>query len=108
MDLQEINNQFEKLLEKGVEGIALRKKIGMSATQAATYRHDITNDSPISLEKKIRWLQKAGYKIAGDNGYSHNDLVGAVKEALRSSEAAKRHGAEYIVEKYLTKKNAKS
>ena len=104
MNLQQINKSFEKLLDKGGDGVALRKKIKMSAAQAATYRHDINTDSPISLEKKIIWLQRAEIKIADEKQFTKKDLVAVANLVIKSSKAAKEMGAEYIVEKFIGKK----
>jgi hypothetical protein len=99
MDTEEIDKKFNELLAKR----GVHNELGIKSSYVTTLRYKLANDIGVSLETKIALLQKSGWN-QGDNNFTRKDLVNAVKFALRQSAAAKEHGAEYIVEKYLLKK----
>lgn len=63
-------------------------------------RYHLKKGIPISLNKKLRLLQRTGWRQP-EHSYTHRQLVEAVRFALKASAAAQAHGAEYLVEKYL-------
>jgi hypothetical protein len=96
MDTAEIDKKFSELIAKrGVHNL-----LGIKSSYVTTLRYKMANDIGVSLETKISLLQKSGWR-QGDNNFTRMDLINAVKFALRQGAAAKEHGAEYIVEKYL-------
>ena len=102
MNADQINKQFEELLATGAEGSKTRKAIGMSAEAAATYRNYINRGQPITLELKMKWLQKAGIPVHAPAAFTKADLVALINYYnSRASKSAKVLGAEYVVEKFL-------
>lgn len=99
MNTDAVNAAFAKLIsEKGVHD-----KLGISNSMVTSLRYNLKNGIPISTDKKMQLLQKSGWR-QDDICYTTNDLVNVVKFALRQGAAAKEHGAEYLVEKFLAKR----
>ncbi len=96
---------IDKAFEEYIAMRAIGRKMEITANHVAQLRHRLQNNLPISMEKKIELLRKAGWR-PDDQLYSQKDLVAAVTFALRSGESAKSKGAEYLVEKFLSKKTA--
>jgi hypothetical protein len=107
MNLSEIDSQFEKILSTDDTGRKLRNEIGMSALLAAQYRSRLKNGVPISVEKKLRWLAKAGLTSSFVSVFSRKDVVDILRYALRAPKAAQELGADYLLEKWVAKKSNK-
>jgi hypothetical protein len=61
------------------------------------------NRNGISMDLKIRLLQKSGW-LQDDRIYNRKDLVSLARTILKSSQAARDHGAEYLVDKWMIAK----
>jgi hypothetical protein len=102
MNIEKINQEFEKLLKTGPEGFKLRKKIGMSAKLAATYRDYLKKEQAISMELKLQWLQKAGIFVQSET-YSEADVKQIIKIALAIDKAnSSIADAGYVLQKWKT------
>jgi hypothetical protein len=99
MNIDNIDEAFAQLLSKK----AVHKEMKVTANYVAQLRLRLRNDIPISTELKLKLLQKSGWRQS-DHSYTRKDLLAAIKFTLKASAAAKAHGPEYLVEKFLTKR----
>ena len=99
MNTDAIEKAFAEMIsKKGID-----KEIGISYSYLTTLRHKLKHGIAISLEKKIELLQKSGWQ-QNEASYTRKDLVEAIRFALKQGKAAKEHGPEYILEKFLSSK----
>ena len=99
MDTTSIDRAFEELLQQRAIGAELK----ITANYVAQLRNKLKTGIPISTDLKIKLLKQSGWKQS-DITFARKDLVAAVRFALGQSKAAKEHGPEYLVEKFLSKK----
>lgn len=96
MNTDVINTAFAKLLSEKLVG----PKIGIKYNHAAQLRYNIRNGRGISMDTKLRLLQKSGWR-QDDKVYSQKDLVEAVRFVIKQGIEAKAQDAEYLVEKWM-------
>lgn len=103
MNTEGIDRAFKKLIN--TDGIHKKLKVTAGYIRQMRYRTNTAgvNTSPVKVETKIKLLQRTGWR-QDDVQYTQADLVAAVGFALRQGAAAKEHGAEYLVEKFLKRK----
>jgi hypothetical protein len=98
MNTDDINKAFADLLAtRGVH-----HQLGITSSAVRSLRFKLSTGAGVSTDTKIKLLQKSGWR-QDQYSYTRKDLVEAVAFALRASAAGKGLGAEYLVEKYLTK-----
>lgn len=79
-------------------GIA--KHLQLTYSHVRTLRNHLRTGKTISLDKQLRLLQKAGWRM-DDKIFNQKDLVSLTRFILSSSAAAQGMGPEYLVEKFL-------
>lgn len=105
MNIEKVNTEFVRLLNTDKTGRRKRRGIGMDYRSAASLRYKLRNNIFISLELKLKWLQKAGIFVQSPNAYSREDLVSLLNYyTTRATESSKEIGVEYVVDKWLTSK----
>ncbi len=106
MTLEQIHQEFAKLLDTGKQSLELRRKIGMPSYLAAAYRYYIKQGQLITTEKKLQWLQKAGITSIDTPQFTRQDLVRLVNfQNSRVGKNTLKLGPEYVVEKFLQVKD---
>jgi hypothetical protein len=102
-DLEKIHIKFAELIAKH----GIHRTLGVPASTVRNYRYYLKKGQRISLELKIRCLQKAGVPVMDDAGeFSKEDLRSLVKFVYREKV---EHEPAYAVEKFLViEKNKKA
>lgn len=95
MDLNIINDQFKKLIEKR----GIYKSLGQTEVSIRQLRHRLRQGKTISLDLKLALLHKSGWRPE-NKPYSRKDLVKLLTFYKRTSQAARDEGPEYIIEKW--------
>jgi hypothetical protein len=90
-----INQQFAKMI--GTSGI--HRTLGITANHVKVLRHRIRHGQKISLDKKIKLLEKSGWD-PGDRKWNDQDMIDLIKTCIRCSDAARQLGPGYILEKF--------
>jgi hypothetical protein len=99
MNLPVIDKAFYEMIhQKGIE-----EKLGVERNYVYQLRNKLKNDIGISMDTKLELLKKSGWKEDAAK-YTDKDLVSLVNFTLTTSTKAKEFGAEYIVEKWRSKK----
>lgn len=102
MNYEGIDYDFAILLsQRGVH-----RRLGVKNNNFRQMRFRFRHGIPISTDYKIMLLQRSGWRH-DDKQFTRQDMVAAVTLALNSNSHARQLGAEYIVEKYLAKRNIK-
>jgi hypothetical protein len=98
MDIEQINKDFADLVnERGIH-----KKLGIESYHVRTYRQNIKNGQPISLDLKLKLLQKAErLNQEEEKEYTRADLVNLIK--WYNAEGM-THEPDYAVHKFLLQK----
>ncbi|HYC30062.1 MAG TPA: hypothetical protein VEB42_14615 [Chitinophagaceae bacterium] len=95
MNTDQINKAFENLVvERNVY-----KKLGVSSGVVRTMRYNLKNGIAISIDKKMDWLKKAGL-LNQEKTYVRKDLVSLLNFYKTTSQAARDHGPEYVIDKW--------
>lgn len=105
MHSPDIDKQFIILLEKSTHGRLLRKRVGMSARQAAVFRYRHSQGG-ISSDLKNLWLAKAG--LLSIVKYSDADLLSLLNFYDHLSQAGKELGHDYAIGKWLAMREHQS
>ena len=76
MDIDKINKDFADLINER----AIHKKLGIGSNHVRAYRQNLKNGQPISLDLKLKLLQKAE-RLNREEGkeYTRRDLVNLIK-----------------------------
>lgn len=99
MNVHLIEKAFAELV--GKPGIHHQLKIPKN--NVAQYRWKLKRGKRITLDKQIRVLQKAGYRMEMFE-YADKDMVEFARFILRAASSSKEMGAEYLLEKWKTKR----
>lgn len=99
MNLELIDQEFYKAISQ----VGAHKKMGITYTHRKVLCHQVRRGKYISLDKKIRLLQRAGWRSDAFQ-YQRMDLLDFAKFILKTSAASKAHGPEYLLEKFLAQK----
>ena len=99
MNIPMIDKAFYDLIHaKGVE-----ETLGLERNYVYQLRSKLKNNIGISMDTKLELLKKSGWK-EDTAKYTEKDLVSLANFVLKTSAKAKEFGAEYIVEKWRSKK----
>ncbi|MDH7463972.1 hypothetical protein QEG73_21905 [Chitinophagaceae bacterium 26-R-25] len=102
MNIEKVNTEFVKLLNTDKAARRKRRGIGMDYRAAASFRYKLRNNIFVSLELKLKWLQKAGVFVQSTDNYSKGDLVSLLNYYInKATESSKEIGVEYVVEKWM-------
>lgn len=101
MNVTIIDTEFAKYIAK--PGIYQQMKI--THQHQKLLRYHLRKGVPISLNKKLTLLQRAGWR-QDQFQYTHEDLVAALKFSLQCAQSTRNMGAEYLAEKWLAQKQA--
>lgn len=100
MSPAQIQIQFEQLLVKGSQGVALRKRIGMPSNRACWYRYQLQRKQ-VGIATMIKWLKAAGVDVGTHQSYSAGDMQAFAKFCEGERQAAgKALGYAYLLEKW--------
>lgn len=98
MNIERIDKDFETLImQRGIY-----KKLGLTPEEVKYLRHNIRTGKGISIEKKMKVLQKSGWQ-QDQAEYTRQELIGFAKFVLRSGAAAKELGVAYLFDKWKAK-----
>lgn len=84
----------DMIVKKGIED-----KLGIDRLYVYQLRRRVRTGGSVSMAKKVELLRKAGYNLE-ERIYTRKDLVSLAKFVLRTSQAAREQGPEYLVEKW--------
>lgn len=95
MNVGIIHTEFERVVN--LRGI--NHKLGVSKSVVAQYRWKLKLGINITLDKKLRVLQKAGCRLEVYE-YTDADMVKAIEYTLKASQHTRAMGAAYLLEKF--------
>jgi len=101
MNTDVIHTAFETLIAER----AVHTKLGISSDAVRSLRAKLKDGRGITTDRKLELLQKSGWR-QDDHQYNRQDLVSLAKFILKSSAAAKEHGAQYLVDKWTKSQTA--
>lgn len=79
------------------------KDLGITSSSVRTFRYNLKQGIPISLDTKLRLLQKSGWTQPA-NTFTRADMISFAKTWHKANEATKALGLEYALEKWESKK----
>jgi hypothetical protein len=95
MNLDQINSKFKEL----VFTYGIHQNLNINSGRVRNYRQYLSKGQRISLDLKIKLLQRAGYTVMSEPGYTRADLVDLVEFVHKQGTAL---DPAYAVEKFLT------
>ncbi|THU34249.1 hypothetical protein FAM09_24840 [Niastella caeni] len=95
MNIEKVHIAFKQVI--GTPGIY--HKLNIPKNNVAQYRWKLKRNVHITIDKKLWVLQRAGYRLESFQ-YTDKDVVEAIRFAINASQATKKMGAEYILEKW--------
>lgn len=95
MHTQTIHDAFAEMIRKP----AVHHSLNISGTHSRLMRWRVRHNFGISIDTKIKYLQRAGYRL-DQFQYTDADLVSLINFTLRSGIQAKEFGPAYILEKW--------
>jgi hypothetical protein len=96
MNIDIIDKEFRRVIM--IRGAYRALKI--SHQHQKLLRNHLRRGIFISIDKKIRLLQRFGVSINDDYIYSHKNAIEIISFVLKASESAKQLGPEYLLEKF--------
>lgn len=95
MSISSVDKAFKEMIsERGIHA-----KLGITSGLVRTYRYNLNNGISISTDTKLALLKKSGWS-PDNTKYNDTDLVALLKFNNRTSQDARDHGPEYVVEKW--------
>ncbi len=98
MNTSSIDKAFREMIGKR----CIHTALGTSSGAVRLLRFYLKKGQRISLDKQLQLLKKPGWTESPD-GYTRADMMAFAKYYHRSSQAAKEHGPEYLLEKWENK-----
>jgi hypothetical protein len=95
MHTQTIHDAFLELIEKP----RVHHMLKITGNHAGYMRWRVRHNLGITLDTKIKYLQRAGFRL-DQFRYTDADILDAIKFTLRSGAQAKEFGAAYIFDKW--------
>lgn len=77
----------------------IQRRMRISGHHARYMRWRIRHGKKISLEIKLKYLQRAGWRL-DQFKYTHDDLIDLVRFVIKTGDRARQFGPSYIVEKW--------
>lgn len=100
MHTEILHEAFKEMINKP----AIYNTLKISRTHVMYMRWRVRNNLNITLNTKIKYLQKAGYRLEKYQ-YTDADLMDLVIFSFNVSKEARGFGAAYIIEKWKSKRN---
>lgn len=100
--MEEINKAFASLISER----AIHKKLGITSDLVRKYRQFLKKGKTISTDLKLNLLKTSGWRPEATK-YTRQDLVSLLNFYKRTSQAARDHGPEYVIDKWEISKNKK-
>lgn len=98
MNADRIHNDFERLIfQRGIY-----KDLRLTAADVKAMRRSVRRGSGLSLDKKLRVLQRSGWRQDAV-AFTQADIVAFGKFIIESGASAKELGAAYLFEKWRNK-----
>jgi hypothetical protein len=99
MDISIIDQEFKKYIYTP----KMYKQMRITHNHQKLLRNHLKRGISISLDKKLRLLQRAGWR-SDKYSFTHSDLVLLAKFCINSTEVSRGFGPEYLVEKFVAQK----
>lgn len=93
---------IDKLFDEVIRRRGIHRIAGRSLDSVLQLRYRLGKGQKISLETKIFFLQKAGIRLE-QLRWSDQDLLSFLRFYNNTSEAARKFGPEYVLEKWKNK-----
>lgn len=77
----------------------IHRCLGLTAGHVKVLRHNIRAGRAISVDKKLKLLEKSGWQ-PGLKQWDDQDLLDLIKLCTRQTDAARDFGPAYILEKF--------
>jgi hypothetical protein len=90
---------IEKAFADLIHTRGIHTTLHISSGQVRTLRFNLKNNINISTDAKLKMLQKSGWR-QDDKMYNRADLVSLLNFYKKTSQAARDHGPEYVIEKW--------
>lgn len=90
---------IEKAFEEMIFQEKIFRKLDISCDAVTQVRHKVKTGKHITLDYKIKLLQRAGYRFDYPE-YTRKEMAELVKFVLNTSEKAREFGAEYLIDKW--------
>ena len=97
--MNDIDKAFTELINKR----EIHTTLGISSQYVRTLRFKLKNNIGISADTKLKLLQKSGWK-QDDKTFNRAALVSLLNFYKKTSQAARDHGHEYVIEKWEKRK----
>ena len=96
-------NNIDKAFTELINKREIHLKLDVTSDVVRRLRYQVKNNINISTDTKLKHLQKSGWRQT-DKIYNRADLVGLLNFYKKTSQAARDHGPEYVIEKWEAKK----
>ena len=101
MDLEKIEQDFAEMIQQR----GIHKKLEVESHNVRAYRQYLKNGTPISLQLKMKLLQKAGYLVSSEEKeFTRKDLQDLIKWY---NDQGLTYEPDYAVHKYLLHKRSR-
>lgn len=96
MNVDVIDKEFRRVIM--ISGAY--KKLKISHQHQKLLRNHLRRGINISIDKKIKLLQRFGVATSDDFIYTQKNVIDVIAYVLRASQSAKRLGPHYLLEKF--------